>query len=177
MQADRCLDCGNPYCEWKCPVHNYIPNWLKLANEGRILEAVELSRRPTACRRYVAAFARKTDCVGCLHPQRQIRRRDHRQHRKIHHRQGVRDGLARISQGGQDRQAGRRHWRGPAGLACADVLARNGVTPVVFDKYPEIGGLLTFGIPSFKLEKEVMQRRREIFEGMGWSFARDRSGP
>ena len=64
MQADRCLDCGNPYCEWKCPVHNYIPNWLKLANEGRILEAVELSpTRPTACRRYVAAFARKTDCV------------------------------------------------------------------------------------------------------------------
>lgn len=59
---------------------------------------------------------------------------------------------------------------GPAGLACADVLARNGVTPVVFDKYPEIGGLLTFGIPSFKLEKEVMQRRREIFEGMGVEF-------
>lgn len=43
-QADRCLDCGNPYCEWKCPVHNYIPNWLKLANEGRIIEAAELSQ-------------------------------------------------------------------------------------------------------------------------------------
>ena len=43
-QADRCLACGNPYCEWKCPVHNYIPNWLKLANEGRIFEAAELSR-------------------------------------------------------------------------------------------------------------------------------------
>ncbi|MGL5697893.1 MAG: hypothetical protein ACRCYL_01100, partial [Kluyvera sp.] len=41
-QADRCLSCGNPYCEWKCPVHNYIPNWLKLANEGRIFEAAEL---------------------------------------------------------------------------------------------------------------------------------------
>lgn len=40
-QADRCLSCGNPYCEWKCPVHNYIPNWLKLANEGRIFEAAE----------------------------------------------------------------------------------------------------------------------------------------
>ena len=43
-QADRCLSCGNPYCEWKCPVHNYIPNWLKLANEGRIFEAAELSQ-------------------------------------------------------------------------------------------------------------------------------------
>ena len=41
-QAERCLDCGNPYCEWKCPVHNYIPNWLKLASEGRILEAADL---------------------------------------------------------------------------------------------------------------------------------------
>ena len=55
MQADRCLECGNPYCEWKCPVHNYIPNWLKLANEGRILEAVELSHQtnslPEVCGR------------------------------------------------------------------------------------------------------------------------------
>ncbi|STJ52848.1 glutamate synthase (NADPH) small subunit [Escherichia coli] len=55
---------------------------------------------------------------------------------------------------------------GPAGLACADVLTRNGVKAVVFDRHPEIGGLLTFGIPAFKLEKEVMTRRREIFTGM-----------
>ena len=54
-QADRCLSCGNPYCEWKCPVHNYIPNWLKLANEGRIFEAAELSHQtntlPEVCGR------------------------------------------------------------------------------------------------------------------------------
>ena len=43
MQSDRCIECGNPYCEWKCPVHNYIPDWLKLAFEGHIIEAVELS--------------------------------------------------------------------------------------------------------------------------------------
>jgi len=42
-QADRCLHCGNPYCEWACPVHNYIPNWLKLVAEGNIMEAVEIS--------------------------------------------------------------------------------------------------------------------------------------
>ena len=59
---------------------------------------------------------------------------------------------------------------GPAGLGCADVLVRNGVKPVVFDRYPEIGGLLTFGIPEFKLEKPVMAKRREIFEGMGVEF-------
>ena len=59
---------------------------------------------------------------------------------------------------------------GPAGIGCADVLVRNGVKPVVFDKYPEIGGLLTFGIPEFKLEKSVMSRRREIFTEMGVEF-------
>ncbi|VEB45335.1 Glutamate synthase [NADPH] small chain [Chromobacterium violaceum] len=59
---------------------------------------------------------------------------------------------------------------GPAGLACADVLVRNGVKAVVYDRYEEIGGLLTFGIPEFKLEKEVVRRRREILEGMGVEF-------
>jgi glutamate synthase (NADPH/NADH) small chain len=59
---------------------------------------------------------------------------------------------------------------GPAGLGCADVLVRAGVKPVVFDIYPEIGGLLTFGIPEFKLEKTVMSRRREVFEEMGIEF-------
>jgi len=59
---------------------------------------------------------------------------------------------------------------GPAGLACADVLVRNGVTPVVFDRYSKIGGLLTFGIPPFKLEKEVVEKRREIMEYMAVEF-------
>jgi len=59
---------------------------------------------------------------------------------------------------------------GPAGLACADVLIRNGVEPIVFDRYHEIGGLLTFGIPPFKLEKEVVFTRRNIMEEMGVKF-------
>ena len=59
---------------------------------------------------------------------------------------------------------------GPAGLACADVLVRNGITPVVFDRYSKIGGSLTFGIPPFKLEKDVVEKRREIMEGMGVEF-------
>ena len=58
---------------------------------------------------------------------------------------------------------------GPAGLAAADVLARNGIRSVVFDAYPEIGGLLTFGIPPFKLEKNIVRQRRELLEGMGAS--------
>ena len=59
---------------------------------------------------------------------------------------------------------------GPAGLGCADILVRNGVKAVVYDRYAEIGGLLTFGIPEFKLEKEVVKRRREVLEGMGVEF-------
>src|SRR5262249_45917527 len=59
---------------------------------------------------------------------------------------------------------------GPAGLGCADILVRNGVTPVVFDRYSRIGGLLTFGIPPFKLEKDVVEKRREVMEQMGVEF-------
>ena len=172
MQADRCLDCGNPYCEWKCPVHNYIPNWLKLANEGRILEAVELSHQtnslPEVCGR---VCPQDRLCEGAC---------------------TLNDRFGAVTIGNIEKyitdKAFEMGWRpdlsnviktdkrvavigaGPAGLACADVLARGGVSAVVFDKYPEIGGLLTFGIPSFKLEKEVMQRRRKIFEAMGIEF-------
>jgi glutamate synthase (NADPH/NADH) small chain len=59
---------------------------------------------------------------------------------------------------------------GPAGLGCADILARNGVKPVVFDRYSRIGGLLTFGIPPFKLEKDIVEKRRALMEGMGVEF-------
>jgi glutamate synthase (NADPH/NADH) small chain len=59
---------------------------------------------------------------------------------------------------------------GPAGLACADILARNGVRPIVYDRHPEIGGLLSFGIPEFKLEHQVIRTRRGILEGMGIRF-------
>lgn len=171
-QADRCLDCGNPYCEWKCPVHNYIPQWLKLANEGRILEAAELSHKtnslPEVCGR---VCPQDRLCEGAC---------------------TLNDDFGAVTIGSIEKYitdtAFKMGWRpdlsdvtatdkkvaivgaGPAGLACADILVRNGVKPVVFDKYPEIGGLLTFGIPAFKLEKEVVQLRRQIFEEMGVEF-------
>ncbi|WMC10206.1 FAD-dependent oxidoreductase [Oceanimonas pelagia] len=172
MQADRCLDCGNPYCEWKCPVHNYIPNWLKLANEGRIFEAADLCHQtnslPEVCGR---VCPQDRLCEGSC---------------------TLNDEFGAVTIGNIEKyitdKAFEMGWRpdmshvvktdkkvaiigaGPAGLACADILARNGVTPVVFDRYPEIGGLLTFGIPSFKLEKSVMSRRREVFAEMGVEF-------
>lgn len=171
-QADRCLDCGNPYCEWKCPVHNFIPQWLDLANEGKIIEAAELSHKtnslPEVCGR---VCPQDRLCEGAC---------------------TLNDDFGAVTIGSIEKYitdtAFKMGWRpdmsdvvwtdkkvaivgaGPAGLACADVLVRNGVKPVVFDKYEEIGGLLTFGIPSFKLEKEVIKLRHEIFADMGVEF-------
>lgn len=171
-QAHRCLECGNPYCEWKCPVHNFIPNWLKLVSEGNILEAVELSHQtntlPEVCGR---VCPQDRLCEGAC---------------------TLNDGFGAVTIGSVEKYitdtAFAMGWKpdmsnvvwtdkkvaiigaGPAGLGCADILVRNGVKPVVFDRNPEIGGLLTFGIPEFKLEKSVMVRRRKIFEGMGIEF-------
>ena len=171
-QSDRCLACGNPYCEWKCPVHNYIPNWLKLVTEGRLFEAAELSHQtnslPEVCGR---VCPQDRLCEGAC---------------------TLNDGFGAVTIGQVEKyiseEAFKAGWRpdmsnvvatgkkvaiigaGPAGLGCADVLARNGVKPVVFDRYDEIGGLLTFGIPEFKMEKWVMMRRREVLEGMGVEF-------
>ena len=171
-QSHRCLECGNPYCEWKCPVHNFIPNWLKLLAEGNLFEAAELSHQtntlPEVCGR---VCPQDRLCEGAC---------------------TLNDGFGAVTIGNSEKYitdtALAMGWRpdlsdvvptdkkvaiigaGPAGLGCADILTRNGVKAVVFDRYPEIGGLLTFGIPQFKLEKQVMERRREVFEGMGIEF-------
>ncbi len=171
-QAERCLDCGNPYCEWKCPVHNLIPDWLKLVQEGRLFEAATLAHQtnplPEICGRVCPqdrlcegactlneGFGAVT--IGAL--ERHIV--------DTAYAQGWRPDLSNV------KSSGRRVaivGAGPAGLACADVLARGGVEAHVFDRQDEIGGLLTFGIPPFKLEKDIVQRRREILEGMGVRF-------
>ncbi len=171
-QAGRCLACGNPYCEWKCPVHNYIPNWLKLVEEGRILEAAELSHQtnslPEVCGR-VCPQDRLCEGACTLNSGfgavtiGQIERYIS----ETAFAQGWRPDMSQVTPSGKRVAI---VGAGPAGLACADVLTRNGVEAEVYDRYEEIGGLLTFGIPEFKMEKSVMRRRREIFEGMGVKF-------
>ena len=172
QQAGRCLACGNPYCEWQCPVHNYIPNWLELIEEGRLFEAAELSHQtnslPEICGR---VCPQDRLCEGAC---------------------TLNDGFGAVSIGNIERyisdEAVRQGWRpdmsnvvdtgkcvaivgaGPAGLGAADILAREGIRATVFDAYPEIGGLLTFGIPPFKLEKSVVRQRRQLLEGMGVRF-------
>jgi glutamate synthase (NADPH) small chain len=171
-QAGRCLDCGNPYCSWKCPVHNAIPQWLQLVQENRLEEAAALCHTtnplPEMCGR---VCPQDRLCEGSC---------------------TLEDGFGAVTIGAVEKYivdaALEKGWRpdlsevvatgkrvavigaGPAGLACADVLARNGIQAVVFDRYEQIGGLMQFGIPSFKLEKSIIARRREVLEGMGVQF-------
>lgn len=172
MQADRCLACGNPYCEWKCPVHNYIPDWLQLANEGRIIEAAELCHQtnslPEICGR-VCPQDRLCEGACTLNNDFGAVTIGNIEKYLVDTalQMGWRPDLSKVLQ--TDKRVA-VIGAGPAGLSCADVLIRNGVKPVVFDKHPEIGGLLTFGIPSFKLDKGVMALRREIFSDMGIKF-------
>lgn len=172
MQADRCLDCGNPYCEWKCPVHNYIPDWLRLASEGRIIEAAELCHQtnslPEVCGR-ICPQDRLCEGACTLHNDFGAVTIGNIEKYIVDTalQMGWRPDLSKV------RSTGKRVaiiGAGPTGLACADVLIRNGVAPTVFDRHPEIGGLLTFGIPAFKLEKTVMELRRKVFTDMGIVF-------
>lgn len=170
-QASRCLDCGNPYCSWGCPLGNHIPHWLKLVREDRIEDAAALMHEtnplPEICGR-VCPQDRLCEGICTLE-----------------------DGFGAVTIGAIERntvdEAFRRGWRpaaaapatgkrvavvgaGPAGLSVADRLARAGIEVVVFDRYEEIGGLLTFGIPPFKLDKEIVVTRRGVLEELGVRF-------
>ena len=171
-QADRCLDCGNPYCEWKCPVHNYIPQWLELVTEGKIFEAADLCHQtnslPEMCGR-VCPQDRLCESACTLNDEfgAVTIGNIEKYITDTAFAQGWTPDLSNVDKIGKKVAI---VGAGPAGLACADVLTRHGVDCVVYDKHQEIGGLLTFGIPSFKLEKSVIKQRRKIFEGMGIEF-------
>lgn len=171
-QAGRCLACGNPYCEWQCPVHNYIPNWLDLIENGKLFEAAELSHQtnsmPEICGR-ICPHDRLCEGACTLHD---VNGAVHIGNIEKYItdeavKQGWRPDMSHVS------DTGKRVGivgAGPAGMAAADVLARNGVRSVIYDSYPDVGGLLTYGIPPFKLEKRIVKQRREILEGMGVQF-------
>jgi len=170
-QAARCLDCGNPYCEWKCPLHNYIPNWLELVAQENYQQAAELMYETNPL----------PEICGRVCPQDRL----------CEQACTLNTGFGAVTIGAIEKDvtdmALAKKWRpevvkqnsnrrvaivgaGPAGIACADHLARNGIKAVVYDQYPEIGGLLTFGIPGFKLEKEVMRKRKSFLEDIGVEF-------
>lgn len=171
-QAARCIDCGNPYCANKCPLQNAIPEWLKLTQEGRLADAATLAHLTNPL----------PEICGRVCPQDRLCEGDCT----------LETGFGAVTIGAIEKyivdSAFAAGWRpdlhrvkpsgkrvavigaGPAGLSCADRLVRAGVEAHVFDRHPEIGGLLSFGIPPFKLEKHVVQQRRAVLADMGVHF-------
>jgi len=169
-QAGRCSQCGVPYCQSHCPLHNNIPDWLRLTAEGRLQEAYELSQAtntfPEICGRICP---QDRLCEGnCV----------------IEH-----SGHGTVTIGAVEKYLTDTAWEngwvkpvrpareraesvgiigaGPGGLAAADMLRRAGVQVAVYDRYDRAGGLLTYGIPGFKLEKDVVMQRIEQLEQSG----------
>jgi glutamate synthase (NADPH/NADH) small chain len=172
-QAGRCSQCGVPYCQTHCPLHNNIPDWLKLTAEGRLREAYELSQAtntfPEICGRICP---QDRLCEGnCVIEQ---------------------SGHGTVTIGAVEKFITDTAWAegwvqpvtprrerpesvgiigaGPGGLAAADALRREGVQVTVYDRYDRSGGLLVYGIPGFKLEKEVVTRRNAQLEASGVEF-------
>lgn len=172
-QASRCSQCGVPFCQSHCPLHNNIPDWLRLTAEGRLQEAYEMSQDtntfPEICGRICP---QDRLCEGnCVIEQ---------------------SGHGTVTIGSIERYitdtAWERGWvkgpkplfersetvgiigAGPAGLAAADILRRRGIQVTIYDRYDRAGGLLIYGIPGFKLEKDVVMRRNKLLEDSGVEF-------
>jgi glutamate synthase (NADPH) small chain len=172
-QASRCSQCGVPYCQSHCPLHNNIPDWLRLTAAGRLQEAYEVSQAtntfPEICGRICP---QDRLCEGnCVIEQ---------------------SGHGTVTIGAIEKYITDTAWEegwvkpiqplaertesvgiigaGPAGLAAADALRRRGIQVTVYDRYDRAGGLMTYGIPGFKLEKDVVLARIAQLEAGGVRF-------
>jgi glutamate synthase (NADPH/NADH) small chain len=168
-QAGRCSQCGVPYCQSHCPLHNNIPDWLRLTAEGRLEEAYELSQAtnsfPEICGRIcpqdrlcegncvIEQAGHGTVTIGAVEKYLTDTAWDRGWVKP------VRPAVERAESVGVI-------GAGPGGLAAADALRRAGVQVTVYDRYDRAGGLLTYGIPGFKLEKDtVLQRIAQLEQG------------
>ncbi|MEM9699802.1 MAG: NAD(P)-dependent oxidoreductase [Pseudomonadota bacterium] len=172
-QASRCSQCGVPYCQSHCPLHNNIPDWLRLTAEGRLQEAYEVSQAtntfPEICGRIcpqdrlcegncvIESSGHGTVTIGSVE--------------KYITDTAWEEGWVRPIAAGTDRaESVGIIGAGPGGLSAADVLRRAGVAVTIYDRYDRAGGLLTYGIPGFKLEKDVVMRRIQQLEDAGVTF-------
>lgn len=172
-QADRCAQCGVPFCQVHCPLQNNIPDWLRLAAQGRMEEAYEVSSStntfPEICGRIcpqdrlcegscvVEQSGHGTVTIGAI--ERYITENAFAngwvKPRKPSRERGESVGIV---------------GAGPAGLAAAEMLRAKGYKVVVYDRYDRIGGLLVYGIPNFKLDKGVVERREKQLRAQGIEF-------
>ena len=172
-QASRCSQCGVPYCQSHCPLHNNIPDWLRLTAEGRLREAYEISQAtntfPEICGRIcpqdrlcegncvIEQSGHGTVTIGAVE-------------KYITDTAWEEGWVETISPKQERTESVGIIGAGPGGLAAADVLRRAGLQVTVYDRYDRAGGLLTYGIPGFKLEKDVVMRRNEQLEKGGVKF-------
>ena len=172
-QAGRCSQCGVPFCQVHCPVHNNIPDWLMLTAEGRLEEAYEVSQAtnnfPEICGRIcpqdrlcegncvIEQAGHGTVTIGAVEKYITDTAWERGWVKPAKPRQEL------------DRSVG-IVGAGPAGLAAAEQLRRKGYQVEVYDRYDRIGGLMIYGIPNFKLEKDVVQRRAQLLRDAGIVF-------
>ena len=165
-QASRCSQCGVPYCQSHCPLHNNIPDWLRMTAEGRLQEAYETSQMtntfPEVCGRIcpqdrlcegncvIEQSGHETVTIGAVE-------------KYITEAAWENGWVKPITPAAELTQSIGIIGAGPGGMAAADRLRRAGYQVTVYDRYDRMGGLLTYGIPSFKLEKYVIERRTNQF--------------
>jgi glutamate synthase (NADPH/NADH) small chain len=169
-QASRCSQCGVPFCQVHCPLSNNIPDWLKLTAEGRLKEAYELAQStnnmPEVCGRIcpqdrlcegncvIEQSGHGTVTIGSVE--------------KYITDTAWKEGWVKpIEVKNEKKQSVGIIGAGPAGLAAAEQLRELGYQITIYDRYDRAGGLLIYGIPNFKLEKYVVERRTEILEKSG----------
>jgi glutamate synthase (NADPH/NADH) small chain len=172
-QASRCSQCGVPYCSVHCPLHNHIPDWLRLTAEGRLREAYQLSNStstmPEICGRICP---QDRLCEGnCV-----IEFSGHGAvtigsvEKFITDTAWEEGWVEPVAVGPSRGQSVGIIGAGPAGLAAAEYLREYGYDVHVYDRHDRAGGLLTYGIPGFKLEKQIVMRRIERLEQGGITF-------
>ncbi len=170
LQASRCMDCGIPFCHWSCPLGNRMPEWQDSLSKGRWTEAYERLARtnnfPEFTGRVCPAPCEKS-CVLALYDEAVTIRENEAAVAEYAFREGhVKPQIPRKRTGKRAAVVG----SGPAGLAAADMLNRRGHHVTVFEKDEAVGGLLRLGIPDFKLNKEVIDRRLDILRAEGIVF-------
>ena len=172
-QASRCSQCGVPYCQSHCPLHNNIPDWLRMTAEGRLEEAYELSQAtntfPEICGRIcpqdrlcegncvIEQSGHGTVTIGSVEKYITDTAFENGWVKPIRPHTERTESVGIIG-------------AGPGGLAAADALRRQGVQVTVYDRYDRGGGLLTYGIPGFKLEKDIVMQRMAQLEDGGVEF-------
>ena len=175
-QSSRCSQCGVPFCQVHCPLHNNIPDWLKLTAEGRLKEASELAHStnnmPEVCGRIcpqdrlcegncvIEKSGHGTVTIGSVE-------------KYITDTAWEKGWIKPIKVTNEINQSVGIIGAGPAGLACAEELRKLGYKITIYDRYDRPGGLLIYGIPNFKLEKFVVERRTNLLQESGIKFVRN----